>query len=190
MVGHCKLVIVTASPTPRSGCKVLAELIAARMSKLIGVSERITIDINALVPELGAVLLRRDLPPRAEAAIKHIEQADLLVVSTPVYKGSYTGHFKHLFDLVDSASLAGVPVALAATGSDYQYYLVVEHHLRPLFGFFQAFTLPTAIYAAESDFDNGVLRSPMIQGRIDMAATEAALTIGLRARHEQPQDSA
>lgn len=188
MSGHCKLVVVTANPTPQSPCKALAELIAARMSKLIRVSERIDIEVAALIPEFGGVQFRRDLPPRAEAAIRHIEQADLLVVCTPVQRGSYTGHFKHVFDLVDSAALASVPVVLAATGSDYQHYLVVEHHLRPLFGFFQAFALPTAIYASDNDFDCGVLRNPMIQGRIDMAATEAALTIGLLSRHEQQQE--
>jgi FMN reductase len=184
MVGHCKLVVVTANPAPQSNCKVLADLIAARAAKLIHIDERIDIEIGVLIPELGAVLLRSDLPPRAEAAIRQIERADLLVVCTPVYKGSYTGHFKHVFDLVEPSALTSVPVALAATGQDYRHYLVVEHQLRPLFGFFQAFALPTAVYAADADFERGSLRNPLIQARINAVAIEAALTVNLRSHHE------
>lgn len=184
-MGHCKLVVVTANLTPQSSCKVLADLIAARIGKLINIDERIDIEIRALLPELGGVLFRNDLPPNAAAAIKHIEHADLLVVCTPVQKGSYTGHFKQVFDLVEPTALASVPVALAATGNDYRHYLILEHHLRPLFGFFQAFALPTAVYAIDADFERHVLRNPLVQGRIDAVATEAALTVNLRSYHEQ-----
>src|SRR5580765_3276522 len=40
------------------------------------------------------------LSPQSRAVIEDIENADLLVVGTPVYRGSYSGAFKHLFDLV------------------------------------------------------------------------------------------
>jgi hypothetical protein len=38
--------------------------------------------------------------------------------------------------------------------------LVLEHALRPLFGFFQAMTLPVAIFASAGDFDGTVLLNP------------------------------
>lgn len=183
-MGHCKLVVVTASPTPQSNCKALADLIAAHAAKLIHIDQRVDIEISSLLPELGAVLFRRDLPPRAEAAIRQIEHADLLVVCTPVCKGSYTGHFKHVFDLLEPTALTSVPVALAATSQDYRHYLVVEHQLRPLFGFFQAFALPTAVYATDADFDRGALHNPLIQARINAVALEAALAVNLRSYHE------
>ena len=78
--------------------------------------------------------------------------ADALIVGSPVYKGSYTGLFKHLFDFVEPEALAGKPVILTATGGGPRHALVVEHSLRPLFGFFTALTIPTAIYASDQDF--------------------------------------
>ena len=48
--------------------------------------------------------------------IEDIEGADLIVVGTPVYRGSYTGAFKHVFDLVRHDRLRGTPVILTATG--------------------------------------------------------------------------
>ncbi|OYU96670.1 MAG: FMN reductase, partial [Burkholderiales bacterium PBB5] len=84
---------------------------------------------------------------------RSIESADLVIAATPVYKGSYTGLFKHLFDLVDPNALVGRPVLLAANGGSERHALVVDHQLRPLFAFFRALTVPSAVYAAEADFD-------------------------------------
>ena len=82
------------------------------------------------------------------------------MVATPVYKGSYSGALKHLFDLVRPNALTGKPVLVAATGGSPLNGLVTEHQLRPLFGFFNALTLPTAIFALESDFQNYRIDKP------------------------------
>ena len=71
-----------------------------------------------------------------------------------------TGALKHLFDLVDHRTFAGKPVALAATGGSLMHGLVTEHQLRPLFGFLNAPTLPTTVYAVESDFDDYRVSQP------------------------------
>src|SRR4051794_13321339 len=110
-------------------------------------------------PGLGA-FTRADLSGDARNVLDAIESADALVVGSPVYKGSYTGLFKHLFDFVDPAALAEKPVVLTATGGGQRHALVVEHQLRPLFGFFAAQTMPTAIYAADQEFVEGALANP------------------------------
>jgi FMN reductase len=90
-----------------------------------------------------------------------------------VYKGSYTGLFKHLFDLVAPDSLVGCPVLLAANGGSDRHALVVDHQLRPLFAFFRALTVPSAVYAAEADFDGYTLDSVAVHARIDEAVGQA-----------------
>ncbi len=110
-----------------------------------------------------------DLAPFARAAVETILHADALVVASPVYKGSYSGLFKHLFDLIDPSALAGKPVLLAATGGGDRHALVIEHHLRPLFGFFEAQTLPSGVYASESDFTDGRPASAALLARLDRA---------------------
>ena len=105
--------------------------------------------------------------------IEDIEGADLIVVGTPVYRGSYTGAFKHVFDLVRHDRLRGTPVILTATGGNLSHSLVTEHELRPLFGFFGALSLPTALYATESDFSNYALVSDAMIQRAALAAKQA-----------------
>ena len=109
----------------------------------------------------------------AEAIIQRVEKVDLLVVGTPVYRASYTGALKHLFDLVDYRALTGKTVLLAATGGSPYHGLVFEHQLRPLFGFFGAVTVPTGVYGSPDDFVGAELVGPSIRDRISRAASEA-----------------
>ena len=47
------------------------------------------------------------------------------------------------------------PVLLTAVGGGLRHSLVVEHQLRPLFGFFEACTVSTAIYASATEIRAG-----------------------------------
>jgi FMN reductase len=102
-------------------------------------------DVLDAGPGLGTAMKREDLSLPAARIIDAIERADALIIGTPVYKGAYTGLFKHVFDLVEPQALAGKPVIITATGGGPRHALVVEHVLRPLFGFFTALTVPTAV---------------------------------------------
>lgn len=149
-------------------------------------------DILDLGPGFGSALSRSDLPLPAARILQAFEGADAVVVGTPVYKGSYTGLFKHFIDFVEPARLAGKPVALTAVGGGPRHALVVEHQLRPLFGFFTALALPTAVYAAETDLarepgDAGyAIADPAVAGRLADAACQLAdaLARDAEAKHD------
>lgn len=160
-----------------SKTRALVETIVGRTVERFDAAA-LVFDLQDFGPSLGTALQRKDLSPAAERALGAVLDADVLVAASPVYKGSYTGLFKHLLDLLEPAALAGKPVLLAATGGGDRHALVVEHQLRPLFGFFEAATLATGIYAAERDFADGELRSPAVLERIDRAIGQ----FGLRAR--------
>jgi FMN reductase len=123
-----------------------------RQAETQGLGRGSLFDVVDAGPELGAATQRGNLPAAPERVLAAIEQADALVVATPVYKAAYTGLFKHLFDLIDPKLLEGRPVILAATGGSDRHALVIEHHLRPLFAFFRAHAMPTGIYATNADF--------------------------------------
>ncbi|CAN5129270.1 FMN reductase [soil metagenome] len=127
------------------------------------------IRVDELGPEFAGVLHREDLPDSVEREVRAIERADLLVVASPVYRASFTGLFKHLFDFVDQYALVDTPVLVAATGGSERHALIIEHQLRPLFGFFQALTLPVGVYAHDSDFTDYRITAPLLGERIDKA---------------------
>jgi MsuE subfamily FMN reductase len=91
-------------------------------------------------------------------ALALVAAADAYLVATPIYRASYTGALKNFFDLIPndpngSDPLRGKVVGLLATGGSYHHYLVLEHQLRPLFGFFGAHTVARAVYATSKDFN-------------------------------------
>jgi FMN reductase len=127
------------------------------------------IALNSLGPHLAGVLSRKALPPIAEEELQRIENADLLIVATPVYRASFTGLFKHLFDFVDQYALVDTPVLLAATGGSERHALIIEHQLRPLFGFFQSLALPVGVYAHDSDIVDYAVADTALAERIEKA---------------------
>ena len=131
------------------------------------------IEVATLGPLFAGALRREDLQPEVEDALRAIETADLLIVASPVYRASFTGLFKHLFDFVGQYALVGTPVLLAATGGGERHALILEHQMRPLFGFFQALTLPVGVYASDTDFDGYELTSEAVQRRIDQAVARS-----------------
>lgn len=129
-------------------------------------------------PTLFSALTSDKLQGSAAEIVRAVETADVLVVGTPVYRASYTGALKHLFDLVRYDALVGKPVVLLATGGTPLHGLVAEHQLRPLFGYFNTLTVPTTIYAVETDFRDYRLVNPAIADRIDRVVTEVVTLLG------------
>ena len=128
---------------------------------------------GSLAPQLFGALWRSQLPEAVERQLAAVEQADVLVVATPVYRGSYTGLFKHFFDFIHQDALVDTPILLAATGGSERHALVIDHQLRPLFSFFQARTLPLGVYATDRDFADGRVHNEALMQRARLAVQRA-----------------
>lgn len=151
----------------------LVEVIVSVAKDRLG-SQRQVMEMVDAAPTLFRALRSDQLDAEGRAIIDAVEAADVLVVASPVYRASYTGALKHLFDLVDYRALTGKRVILAATGGTPLHGLMIEHQLRPLFGFFNALTLPTAVYATEADFADYAIANPAVRERIERAVSELA----------------
>jgi FMN reductase len=179
-----RVVIFSGNIRRPSRSRALAEALGAEIGRRLPVELK-SYDVLDAGPGLGSALTRSELPLPAARILDEIEGADALIVGTPVYKGAYTGLFKHLIDFLEPGRLVGKPVALTASGGGPRHALVVEHALRPLFGFFAALTVPTAVYASDADFtatDDGVghiVSDPGIRTRLASASDEL---IGLLSR--------
>lgn len=183
-----RIVAVSGNVQRPSKSRTLAGAIAGAIAdKLPGRIEQY--DILDAQPGLGTALARTDLTPEALQVVEAIEQSDVLVVSTPTYKGSYTGLFKHLIDFVDMKALAGRPVVISATGGAARHALLIEHQLRPLFGFFSAWTIPAGIFAEDKQFDGQTPKDPALLERIALAAQQVAAAFPARGVIHRDADS-
>ncbi len=180
MTAAYRVVAVSGSLHEPSKTTALVRAIAAAVAERAEVEVQV-IELTDIGPELAGALRRDQLPARVEEQLRAIETADLLIVGSPVYRASFTGLFKHLFDFVGQYELVGKPVLLAATGGGERHALIIEHQLRPLFAFFQALTLPLGVYASDTDFAGYEIASDVLHSRIALAAERALPLVGYAA---------
>jgi FMN reductase len=108
------IVVISGNPRAGSRTSTLAAAVGAAIAQQISGSSENTPHLIE-VGELGAGLLTPG-DEATKAALAAITEANLLVVATPTYKGSYTGVLKVLLDQLPAQALAGklaVPVVTA-----------------------------------------------------------------------------
>ncbi len=190
MTRPLRLVAVSGGLQRPSKAAALAEHLLDLIADAVPCKLRL-VELGQLVPQLAGAVWRSQLPETVERELAAVEQADILVVATPVFRGSYTGLFKHFFDFIDQDALIDKPVLLAATGGSERHALVIDHQLRPLFSFFQARTLPLGVYATDKDFvDYRVENAALIQ-RAALAVQRALplLELTRHARHATAEEA-
>jgi FMN reductase len=174
-----KLAVVTAGLSQPSSTRLLADKLAdATRSALAGrgaSAEATVIELRDLATDVVNNLLTGFPSAALGKAIEAVTHADGLIVVTPIYTGSYSGLFKSFFDVATNAhntALEGMPVVLAATGGTERHSLVLDYQLRPMFAYLRAAPVPTAVYAASSDW--GTAGESDLARRVDRAGSELA----------------
>ncbi|MFY2593809.1 FMN reductase [Achromobacter xylosoxidans] len=181
MTRPLRLVAVSGGLQRPSKSAALAQHLMDLIADDVPCEQRL-VELGQLVPHLAGATWRTHLPDTVERDLDAVEQADVLVVATPVFRGSYTGLFKHFFDFIHQDALIDKPVLLAATGGSERHALMIDHQLRPLFSFFQARTLPLGVYATDKDFADYRLRDEALIERARLAIERALPLIALSRR--------
>lgn len=171
------IVAVSGGAWRPSRTLVLTEALISALGQHLDFNVKV-IELGDIARPVGGALSRAELPIEVEAQLLAIEQADLLIVAAPVYRGSYPGQFKHLFDLIGQDALVDTPVLLAATGGSERHALVLDHQLRPLFSFLQALTLPIGVFASQAELADYRVSSDALAARIRLAAERAVPLFG------------
>jgi FMN reductase len=184
-MARLKIVGFAGSSSRPSRTRNLVEVIANITADRVAADEVRLYDLNEIHPSLGSTLDPRSAPPDLVELIQAITDADALIVGSPVYKGTYTGLFKHLFDLIEPKALKDKPVVLSATGGSERHALVLDHGLRPLFAFFSADIVATGVYATEADFTDYQPSSSTLLSRIERVSLELSWRLNAR-RTEAP----
>ncbi|MCM3515332.1 FMN reductase [Nocardioides sp. P86] len=180
-----RLVVVSAGLSVPSSTRLLADRLAGATVEALGQGgegpvEVTVVELRPLAHALADRLLTGFAGDELGAAIDAVGGADALIVVTPVFAASYSGLFKTFFDVLEPDLLEGTPVLVAATAGTPRHSLVLDHALRPLFGYLRAVVVPTGVFAASEDFG-----SPGLQERVERAAGQLAGLVsprrGLRA---------
>lgn len=126
------ILVVVGNPKPASRTRSVGEAVARQISD--GARERW--DLDAVVEVLEVSEIAPNLlawgDPVATRAVENLLGADLIVVASPVFKATYTGLLKLLFDQIGAGQLDGKPAVPLMVGAGPHHALAVEAHLRPL----------------------------------------------------------
>ncbi|MGH3742213.1 MAG: FMN reductase [Micromonosporaceae bacterium] len=178
-----RVAVVTAGLSQPSSSRLLADRLAAAAERALeqrgSQVKTDVIELRTLARELVDNLLTGFPSERLRQAIDSVLAADALIAVTPIFAASYSGLFKVFFDVLEVDSLTGKPVLIGAAGGTERHSLALEHALRPLFGYLRATVVPTAVYAASSDWGAGEQGEALVR-RIERAAGELAVAVGAR----------
>ena len=170
--------IVTAGLSRPSSTRLLADRLAAATEQVMtGRGLDVTVELVELrdhARDVTNAALTGFPSPGLRAAIDTVVRADGLIAVSPIFNASYSGLFKSFFDVIDEDSLRGTPVLIAATGGTERHSLALEHALRPLFSYLKPLVVPTAVFAASSDWGPGERNYDALATRIHQAAEELA----------------
>jgi FMN reductase len=145
------VVTVVGNPKPGSRTAAAAASVAELLASELGTPYRIDelVDLVTFAPAIfqGEAAAEADRVA-LDNAIDLAASASVLVLATPVYKGSYTGLLKSFLDVLPHQALAGsvvVPVTISAAPS---HKLLADIHLRPVLAELGA-SVPTPPVALE-----------------------------------------
>ncbi|ATR85256.1 NAD(P)H-dependent FMN reductase [Pseudomonas laurentiana] len=93
--------------------------------------------------------------PKVQHFLQLVEQADGLIVATPVYKASFSGALKTLLDLLPERALSHKVVLPIATGGSIAHMLAVDYALKPVLSALKAQETLQGIFADDSQIAYG-----------------------------------
>jgi FMN reductase len=138
---------VIGNPRPESRTHGLARALVTEIATALDgtISEEVDLAL------LGAAVLDWG-DAAAGAAVQRVLAADVLVLSSPTYKGSYSGLLKAFLDRVGGGALAGAAAIPILLGGAPNHTLAVNVHFAPLLAELGA-VVPGGLFVLESDVD-------------------------------------
>ncbi|WP_019407461.1 NADPH-dependent FMN reductase [Stutzerimonas stutzeri] len=128
--------------------------------------------------------------PLVQRFAEHVEQADGLLVATPVYKASFAGALKTLLDLLPERALANKAVLPLASGGSAAHMLALDYALKPVLAALKAQEILQGVYAVDRQIayaeDNPPARlDDELRERLEAAASQLLVAL---ARCPRPLD--
>src|SRR5436309_4461807 len=109
-------------------------------------------DLSQTPIDFAANKAAAEYSPTTQYAVELAGRADGFVFGSPIYRATYTGVLKNLFDLLPVEAVLGKTAGLVATGGSFHHYLALDFTFRPIMTFFNMHTVPGVLYASREQF--------------------------------------
>lgn len=104
------------------------------------------------IPAEDLIYAKFDSKAIVEANQK-VENADLVIILTPVYKASYTGVLKTYLDLLPQKGLVNKTVLPLVIGGTYGHLLVIDYALKPVLNSLGATNILNGVYVIDQQVE-------------------------------------
>ncbi|MGC5628412.1 CE1759 family FMN reductase [Georgenia sp. Z1344] len=178
-----RIVSVSAGTSQPSSTQMLADRLGQATVTALreqGVAAEVTtVDLRDHAHDILNAMLTGVRTGALEDAMSATASADGLVVTTPVYSGSYSGLLKMFLDILDQGAIDGTPLLIGATGGTPRHSLAIDYAVRPLVAYLRGRAMSTGVYAATDDWagDAEGRDGGSLPGRIARAGGELATAV-------------
>ncbi|MEO8152623.1 MAG: NADPH-dependent FMN reductase [Rhizobacter sp.] len=140
-----KIVGILGSPAVSSRSNSLLQLAQARLQSVA--SSMHTISVRDLPGE--ALLHAQFDHPLIQQALLEVSEAQVVLVSTPIYKAAYSGLLKAFLDLLPQDGLRDKTVLPLATGGSIAHLLALDYALKPVLSALGARDILDPVFATD-----------------------------------------
>ena len=140
------VLLIAGSASAPSRSTALLEAVGERLARRGARIDRLTVRDLPAQP----LLLAEWSNAAIDRAVSQVAKAQVIVVSTPVYKAAYSGVLKVFIDLLAQNALKGKTVLPLATGGSPHHMLALDYALRPVLQSLAARHILPGVYATDS----------------------------------------
>lgn len=134
-------------------------------------------------PAEDLIFGRWDSPAFAQAK-QDLAAAAGVVVSTPIYKASYTAALKGFLDILPQSALRGKVVLPLATGGTLAHLLAIDYALKPVLSVLGATEIHQGVYSTDEQVrvtpDGALTMHDELRARHDAAVEQFATAVEAR----------
>ncbi|WP_342047317.1 NADPH-dependent FMN reductase [Bacillus sp. OTU530] len=143
------IVIISGSPSQPSRTSAISTYLEKIL--VIGGKQVSTITVRDLPAE--DLLFANFNSPKIKQAQSLIEQAQAVIIVSPIYKASYPGLLKAFLDLIPEKGLVNKVILPVATGGTIAHLLSLEYAFKPLFSVLGSREIINGVFIVDSDIN-------------------------------------
>ena len=143
-----KILLINGSPTEQSRSGALLNY-AAPILNIAGIETKL-ITLRDF-PAEDLIFARYNSASFTEWQ-RDVLEADALIISTPLYKASFTGGLKALLDVLPQSAFRGKSVLPIATGGSPGHLLAIDFAIKPVLATLGASDIHQGVYVIDSQF--------------------------------------